>query len=240
MSFLGLDGLPSLVAIRCQQLKSQECQGHSLADLRASLAARPGAEARCSGLIAALEVNQSASVARRSRITIHMANIAAGDDHADTPPSMVRPSLPREPPATERGLRTRAALVAAARKVFERLGYLDARLIDITRAQTARLALADLWLEVSSAGATARYAADTCARGDADTPIAAAVAQAYCSTVAVHAAEECIQLHGGIGMTWEYPAHLYLKRAKSDQLALGTAYRHRARLAELIDLPTSP
>jgi len=63
-----------------------------------------------------------------------MANIAAGDDHADAPPSMVRPSLLREPPATERGLRTRAALVAAARKVFERDGYLDARLIDITRA----------------------------------------------------------------------------------------------------------
>ena len=63
-----------------------------------------------------------------------MANFAAGDDHADAPPSMVRPSLLREPPATERGLRTRAALVAAARKVFERDGYLDARLIDITRA----------------------------------------------------------------------------------------------------------
>ena len=106
--------------------------------------------------------------------------------------------------------------------------------------QALKHRLADLWLEVSSAGATARYAADTYARGDADTPIAAAVAQAYCSTVAVHAAEECIQLHGGIGMTWEYPAHLYLKRAKSDHLALGTAYRHRARLAELIDLPTSP
>jgi hypothetical protein len=40
-------------------------------------------------------------------------------------------------------------------------------------------------------------------------------------------------------MTWEYPAHLYLKRAKSDQLALGTAYRHRARLAELVDLRPS-
>jgi len=68
------------------------------------------------------------------------------------------------------------------------------------------------------------------------TVFAAAVAQAYCSGVAVHAAEECIQLHGGIGMTWEYPAHLYLKRAKSDQLALGTPYQHRARLAELVDL----
>ena len=85
-------------------------------------------------MLAAVEANQSASFGCRSRITTHMANIAAGDDHADAPPSMVRPSLLREPPVTERGLRTRAALVAAARKVFERDGYLDARLIDITRA----------------------------------------------------------------------------------------------------------
>src|ERR1700751_494104 len=103
--------------------------------------------------------------------------------------------------------------------------------------QALKHRLADLWLQVGSAGATARYAAATYAPRDAAPPIAAAVAQAYCSDVAVHAAEECIQHHGGIGMTWEYPAHLYLKRAKSDQLALGTAYRHRARLADLIDLP---
>jgi alkylation response protein AidB-like acyl-CoA dehydrogenase len=103
--------------------------------------------------------------------------------------------------------------------------------------QAIKHRLADLWFEVASATAAARYAADACARGDADAPVAAALAQAYCSGVAVHAAEECVQLHGGIGMTWEYPAHLYLKRAKSDQLALGTAYRHRARLAELVDLP---
>jgi alkylation response protein AidB-like acyl-CoA dehydrogenase len=104
--------------------------------------------------------------------------------------------------------------------------------------QAIKHRLADLWIEVNSAAAAARYAADTCARGD-DATIAAAVAQAYCSGAAVHAAEECVQLHGGIGMTWEYPAHLYLKRAKSDQLAFGTAYRHRARLAELVDLPVS-
>ena len=99
--------------------------------------------------------------------------------------------------------------------------------------------LADLWIEVNAVAAVARYAADTCARQDGDATIAAAVAQAYCSGAAVHAAEECVQLHGGIGMTWEYPAHLYLKRAKSDQLAFGTAYRHRSRLAELVDLPVS-
>ncbi|OBF22870.1 acyl-CoA dehydrogenase [Mycobacterium kubicae] len=103
--------------------------------------------------------------------------------------------------------------------------------------QAIKHRLADLWLEVNSATAAARYAADTCARGDQDAAVAAALAQAYCSGVAVHAAQECVQLHGGIGMTWEYPAHLYLKRAKSDQLALGTAYQHRARLADLVDLP---
>lgn len=103
--------------------------------------------------------------------------------------------------------------------------------------QAIKHRLADLWFEVGSATAAARHAADTCAREDPDASIAAAVAQAYCSGIAVHAAEECVQLHGGIGMTWEYPAHLYLKRAKSDQLAFGTAYRHRARLAGLVDLP---
>ena len=105
--------------------------------------------------------------------------------------------------------------------------------------QAIKHRLADLWIEVNSVTPVARYAADTCARRDDDAPIAAAVAQAYCSGAAVHAAEECVQLHGGIGMTWEYPAHLYLKRAKSDQLAFGTAYRHRARLADLVDLPVS-
>ncbi|WP_421840802.1 acyl-CoA dehydrogenase family protein [Mycobacterium sp.] len=105
--------------------------------------------------------------------------------------------------------------------------------------QAIKHRLADLWLEVGSATSAARYAADTCATGDEDAAIAVSIAQAYCSGVALHAAEECIQLHGGIGMTWEYPAHLYLKRAKSDQLAFGTAYRHRARLAELVDLPVS-
>jgi alkylation response protein AidB-like acyl-CoA dehydrogenase len=105
--------------------------------------------------------------------------------------------------------------------------------------QAVKHRLADLWIEVHAAAGTARYAADTSARHDDDAAIAAAVAQAYCSGIAVHAAEECVQLHGGIGMTWEYPAHLYLKRAKSDQLAFGTAYRHRARLADLVNLPVS-
>ncbi|WP_329562896.1 acyl-CoA dehydrogenase family protein [Kitasatospora sp. NBC_01266] len=103
--------------------------------------------------------------------------------------------------------------------------------------QALKHRLADLWLEVVGARAAARAAADALATGAADTEILVAVAASHCGTVAVRAAEECVQLHGGIGMTWEHPAHLYLKRAKADQLALGTPGRHRARLAELVDLP---
>jgi len=103
--------------------------------------------------------------------------------------------------------------------------------------QAIKHRLADLWVEVESARAAARYAAATAAEGDPDRRVATALAQAYCSGMAVHAAEECVQLHGGIGMTWEHPAHLYLKRAKADQLAFGTAEGHRATLAGLVDLP---
>ncbi|HEX4721730.1 MAG TPA: acyl-CoA dehydrogenase family protein, partial [Pseudonocardiaceae bacterium] len=67
--------------------------------------------------------------------------------------------------------------------------------------------------------------------------IAVSVAQARNAPIAVKATEEAIQLHGGIGMTWEHPAHLFLKRAKSDEIALGTPGRHRTRLAGLVDLP---
>ena len=103
--------------------------------------------------------------------------------------------------------------------------------------QALKHRLADLWVRVESADAAARYAAVTAATGDPDATLAASVAQAYCADVAVRAAEECVQLHGGIGMTWEYPAHLYLKRAKADQLAFGGAGRHRDRVATLAHLP---
>ncbi|GAB3562876.1 acyl-CoA dehydrogenase family protein [Amycolatopsis endophytica] len=103
--------------------------------------------------------------------------------------------------------------------------------------QALKHRLADLYLEIVSARATARYAADALATGIDDVPVAVAVAASTCSTVALHAAEQAVQLHGGIGMTWEHPAHLYLKRAKSSELALGTPGRHRAALADLVNLP---
>jgi alkylation response protein AidB-like acyl-CoA dehydrogenase len=97
--------------------------------------------------------------------------------------------------------------------------------------------LAELWVAITQAHAVARYAVGCLADDDPDAAVAVALAQAHCSPVAVRAAEECVQMHGGIGFTWEHPAHLYLKRAKSTAIALGTAERHRAALAALVDLP---
>ncbi|MFI8521763.1 acyl-CoA dehydrogenase family protein [Streptomyces sp. NPDC085481] len=103
--------------------------------------------------------------------------------------------------------------------------------------QALKHRMAQLWLELVGARAAARAAADALATGAADAELTVAVAQAYCSKVAVHAAEECVQLHGGIGMTWEHPAHLALKRAKSAAIALGSAGRHQDVIAELVGLP---
>jgi alkylation response protein AidB-like acyl-CoA dehydrogenase len=91
--------------------------------------------------------------------------------------------------------------------------------------QALKHRLADVWQDLVLARAVARNAADDPGQ------LSASTAKSLCSTVAVHAAEECVQLHGGIGMTWEHPAHLYLKRAKADSIALGTAGRHRQLLA---------
>jgi alkylation response protein AidB-like acyl-CoA dehydrogenase len=103
--------------------------------------------------------------------------------------------------------------------------------------QALKHRVADLWVGVTQARAAARYAAACLAAGDPDAPVAVALAKAACSDIAVRAAEECVQLHGGIGFTWEHPAHLYLKRAKSSSIGFGTADRHRASLAGLVNLP---
>lgn len=102
--------------------------------------------------------------------------------------------------------------------------------------QALKHRLADLWVAVTQARAVSRHAAGCLADGDPDLPVAVAVAQSHCADVAVRAAEECVQLHGGIGFTWEHPAHLYLKRARADLVLFGSPERHRRSLADLVDL----
>ena len=97
--------------------------------------------------------------------------------------------------------------------------------------------LADLWTANTLAAAASRYAAACLAADDLDTPVAVALAKSACCDAAVAAAQECVQMHGGIGFSWEHPAHLYLKRAKAASVLLGTPGAHRARLATLANLP---
>ena len=97
--------------------------------------------------------------------------------------------------------------------------------------------LADLWVAITQARAASRYAAACLASGAPDAKVAVAMAKSSCSEVAVNAAQECVQMHGGIGFTWEHTAHLYLKRAKADSIGFGTPDAHRAALASLVNLP---
>jgi alkylation response protein AidB-like acyl-CoA dehydrogenase len=90
---------------------------------------------------------------------------------------------------------------------------------------------ADVLLEVESARSAACYAAWRAAEGSPELPAVAALAKAYCSDAYSHAAAENIQIHGGIGFTWEHAAHLYFRRAKSSALLFGDASYHRERVA---------
>ena len=65
---------------------------------------------------------------------------------------------------------------------------------------------------------------------------AAAHAKSYCSEAFFHCAGESIQIHGGIGFTWEHEAHIYFKRAQSSQNLFGAPSLHRERIAEQLGL----
>ncbi len=151
--------------------------------------------------------------------------------------------------ALSAGLAAGAAVLAA-----EQLGVAQ-RCLDMTVAyvkerrqfarqigsfQAVKHRLADLWTTITLARAASRYAAACLADDDPDAPVAVALAKSACCDAAVTAAQECVQLHGGIGFTWEHPAHLYLKRAKAASVAYGTPGAHRAALANLVNLPAPP
>ena len=95
---------------------------------------------------------------------------------------------------------------------------------------------ADMLLEVESGKSAAYYAAWAASEDSDELPVAASLAKAYCSDAYFHAAAENIQIHGGIGFTWEHDAHLYFKRAKSSEILLGDATYHRELLAQRIGI----
>jgi alkylation response protein AidB-like acyl-CoA dehydrogenase len=97
--------------------------------------------------------------------------------------------------------------------------------------QAVKHKCADMLVQVELAKSAAYYAAWCAAEDDADLPIASAMAKSYCSEAYFNIAAETIQVHGGIGFTWDHPAHLYFKRAKSSELLLGDPLQHRKLLS---------
>jgi alkylation response protein AidB-like acyl-CoA dehydrogenase len=95
--------------------------------------------------------------------------------------------------------------------------------------QAIKHLLADLLLESESAISAARWAAAAADEGDPDLPALASLVRAYCSDAFVRIAADSIQIHGGVGFTWEHAAHLYLRRARTSAQLLGDAAYHRER-----------
>ncbi|MHB1968825.1 MAG: acyl-CoA dehydrogenase family protein [Acidimicrobiales bacterium] len=95
---------------------------------------------------------------------------------------------------------------------------------------------ADMLLDVESAKSAAYYAAWAAQERNDELPLAASLAKSFCSEAYFHCAAENIQIHGGIGFTWEHPAHLYFKRAKSSELFLGDPSYHRELLAQRLGI----
>jgi alkylation response protein AidB-like acyl-CoA dehydrogenase len=91
---------------------------------------------------------------------------------------------------------------------------------------------ADMLLEMELAKSAAYYAAQAAAVEDPEWPALASLAKASASEMYLHLAAETIQIHGGIGFTWDHDAHLWFKRAKSSEVLLGQPYYHRELLLQ--------
>jgi alkylation response protein AidB-like acyl-CoA dehydrogenase len=133
-----------------------------------------------------------------------------------------------------------AEQVGGAQKVLEMaVDYAKVRVQfgrPIGSFQAIKHKCADMLLEVESAKSAAYYGMWCASEMNDELPSTASLAKAYCSEAYFHAAAENIQIHGGIGFTWEHPAHLYFKRAKSSELLFGDPTYHREQLAQRIGI----
>ncbi|MFD3381601.1 MULTISPECIES: acyl-CoA dehydrogenase family protein [unclassified Streptomyces] len=172
--------------------------------------------------------------------TLDQTRKQARVEFANTPARLLGPEGAAWP-ALERTLAA-ASVLLAAEQVGGAAAALDAAVEyakireqygrPIGSFQGIKHKCADMLVEIESARSAAYGGLWALDAGDeAEIAISAALAQAFCSEAFTKVAGDNIQVHGGIGFTWEHPAHLYLKRAKSSEVLLGTPSYHRERLA---------
>lgn len=144
----------------------------------------------------------------------------------------------------------RLSLLAQVAVAAEHTG-LVAELLDRTRAyvserqqfgrpigsfQAIKHRLADVLVDLERARSASRYAAAVLDEDPANAELAVAVASAVCADAAMRTAHEAVQLHGGIGFTWEHRAHYYLRRVLGNEGLFGPSRERRARIADLVGI----
>ena len=133
-----------------------------------------------------------------------------------------------------------AEMAAAAEACLEASVEYAKRRVQFNRAigsfQAVKHGCAQLAVEIDAARAAADWAAMLAAAGDPALRTAALIAKAQAADTFTASAGWNIQVHGGIGFTWEHDAHLYLRRAKADEALFGSGARHRALLADRVGI----
>jgi alkylation response protein AidB-like acyl-CoA dehydrogenase len=100
--------------------------------------------------------------------------------------------------------------------------------------QAVKHRCADMLVDVEGMRSAAYYAAWTVGAGDPEASAAASAAKIWCSDAARRVMGSGLQVHGGIGFTWEHDLHLFLKRSQLDQVTFGDATYHRDRVARIL------
>jgi alkylation response protein AidB-like acyl-CoA dehydrogenase len=199
--------------------------------------------ANVAGGVALFAVDTTAEEVQRTALaTLDLTRSEANVTFAGAPARLI--AGPDDAPrALDHALQIGAALLAieqvgAAQHLLDlSVDYAKSRLQfgrPIGSFQAVKHRLADLLVDVEHARSTAYHAVWALADGSDDPSLATGIAQAVCSAALSHVATDTIQVHGGIGFTWEHQAHLYYKRAVTNAVLLGSAEQHRDRVAAMV------
>jgi alkylation response protein AidB-like acyl-CoA dehydrogenase len=193
--------------------------------------------AETDGGVALFAVESSDAVVRTAQVAMDPTRRLARIELADAPARLVgTPGAARLAHVLDI-----AALVAAAEAVGGASACIDLTVEHVKGReqfgkaigsfQAVKHRLADMQVRLDTSRAAVRYVAAAVDDEPDQLPTLVSVAKPYATTAYFRTAADTIQLHGGIGFTWEHAAHLHFKRAKALELALGTPVQHRARIA---------
>jgi alkylation response protein AidB-like acyl-CoA dehydrogenase len=202
--------------------------------------------ARIEGELALFAIEAQAPGVQRSRLeALDLTRPLARIDLVNTPAERIQPQTGSAASALRRALDL-AIVGLAAEQVGGAQRCLDMA-VDYAKVrvqfgrpigsfQAIKHKCAGMLLKVEFARSAASYASSAAAGDEPDANIAAALAASYCADAYTSVAKDNIQIHGGIGFTWEHDAQLYLKRAKTCELLFGTPARERERIADLVGI----